>query len=69
MTTTIENRLVNKTEDSDLKDLIDAFDFEYLFYQDLSDDTTWLPDFNRIQPFSFELAKPVWHFSRGFVDR
>lgn len=65
----IENRLVNKTEDSDLRDLIDAYDFEYLFYQDLSDDTSWLPDFNRVQPFSNALAKPYWHWTKGFVEQ
>ena len=64
-----QNRLINTDEDKALRTMIDDYDFEYLFYQDLSDDTTWLPDFNRIQPFSFELAKPVWHFLRGFVDR
>lgn len=64
----LENRLVNKTEDEDLRDLIEAYDFEYLFYQDLSSDTDWLPDFTRIQPFSNKLAKPFWHYSRGFTD-
>ena len=63
----IENRLVSKDEDYDLQDLIDAFDFEYLFYQELSDDTSWLPDFNRKQPFSNELATPIWHWNYGFL--
>ena len=62
-----ENRLVNTQEDADLRDLIEAYDFDYLFYQDLSDDTTWLPDFTRRQPFSNKLAKPVWHWNYGFV--
>lgn len=57
----IENRLVNKQEDEDMQDLIEAFDFEYLFYQELSDDTSWLPDFTRPQPFSNKLAVPLWH--------
>ena len=48
----IENRLVSKQEDYDLKDLIDAFDFDFLFYQDLTDDTQWLTDFKRVQPIS-----------------
>lgn len=61
----IENRLVSPQEDEDLRDLIDAFDFEYLFYQDLTTDTDWLPDFSRKQPFSNALAKPVWHFAFG----
>lgn len=63
-----QNRLVNKEEDSDLRDLIDAYDFEYLFYQDLSDDTSWLPDFNRTQPFSNSLATPFWHWSCGMMN-
>ena len=65
----IENRLVNKMEDSDLRDLIEAYDFDYLFYQDLSDDTSWLPDFNRTQPFSNALAKPFWHWKDGFIPQ
>ena len=64
----IENRLVNESEDADLKDLIEAYDFDYLFYQDLCPDTEWLPDFERVQPFSYKLAKPVWHWSKGFVE-
>jgi putative pyruvate formate lyase activating enzyme len=57
----IENRLVTTEEDADIRDLIEAYDFEYLFYQELTDDTSWLPDFRRFQPFSNKLAKPVWH--------
>ena len=62
----IENRLVNHSEDEDLRDLIEAFDFDVLFYQELSDDTSWLPDFSRPQPFSNKLAVPVWHWKFGF---
>ena len=63
----IENRLVNKSEDADLRDLIEAYEFEYLFYQDLCPDTEWLPDFEKQQPFSYKLAKPVWHWKYGWV--
>ena len=56
-----EDRLVTKEEDEDIQDLIEAYDFDYLFYQELSDDTSWLPDFTRPQPFSNKLAKPIWH--------
>ncbi len=58
---TLENRLVTPQEDADIQDLIEAYDFEYLFYQELTDDTSWLPDFRRPQPFSNKLATPIWH--------
>lgn len=61
----IENRLTSIDEDSDIRDLIEAYDFNFLFYQDLTDDTTWLPDFTREQPFSYELAKVVWHWDEN----
>ncbi len=57
----LENRLVTQQEDADIQDLIEAYDFEYLFYQELTNDTSWLPDFRRAQPFSNKLATPVWH--------
>ncbi len=57
----LENRLVSPQEDADIQDLIEAYDFEYLFYQELTDDTSWLPDFTRAQPFSNKLATPIWH--------
>ncbi|HBB43333.1 MAG TPA: radical SAM protein [Treponema sp.] len=62
-----QNRMVTQSEDRDLRDLIDAYGFEWLFYQDLSDDDSWLPDFNRTQPFSNALATPVWHWKTGLL--
>ena len=55
------NRLINEDEFKKIQDLIQEHDFEYLFYQELEEDTEWLPDFNRPQPFSNELAKVIWH--------
>ncbi|MBQ9537972.1 MAG: radical SAM protein [Treponema sp.] len=63
-----QNRLVSPDEDTKLREMIDSYCFEYLFYQDLSDDTSWLPDFRRPQPFSSVLAKPVWHWKFLFAD-
>ncbi len=57
----IQNRLVSAQEDGDLRDLIDAYDFDLLFYQELSDDTSWLPDFTKPQPFGNKLAQVLWH--------
>lgn len=58
----IENRLVNEQEFNDIQDLLEAYDFDFLYYQELTDDTSWLPDFRRAQPFTNQLAKPIWHF-------
>lgn len=63
----IEDRPVSREEDGDLRDLIEAFGFEWLFYQDLCRDTEWLPDFRGVQPFPNKLARPVWHWTKGFV--
>lgn len=63
----IENRLVSKEEDSDLQDLMEAMEFDFLFYQELTDDTSWLPDFTKKQPFSNKLATPIWHWNFGFL--
>lgn len=59
----IENRLTSTTEDQDIQDMLEVYDFEYLFYQELSDDTSWLPDFRNFQPFPNKLAKPIWHWN------
>ncbi len=64
----IENRTVNAEEDSDLRDLIEAFDFEWLFYQDLCAGTEWLPDFSKTLPFQNSLAKTLWHWKTGFCE-
>lgn len=58
-----ENRLVSETEDCDLRDLIAAYDFENLFYQELNCDTSWLPDFSKREPFGNALAKVLWHYT------
>ncbi len=63
-----ENRLVSEQEFRTLTRLIGQYEFEYLFYQELEPDTEWLPDFTRTQPFSNELAKPVWHWAAGFCS-
>ena len=56
------NRLITKAEFQKAQELIQNHNFEYLFYQELEEDTEWLPDFTRPQPFSNELAKVIWHF-------
>jgi putative pyruvate formate lyase activating enzyme len=60
---TFENRLVSPEEFDDLQDLLEVYQFEHLYYQELTQDTDWLPDFKNEQPFSNALAKPVWHWA------
>ena len=48
--------------------------FEYLeelgiedgFIQETGDESQWIPDFSRINPFPDSFAKPVWHPETGF---
>ena len=48
---------------------LDEFGIDDGFCQELVTGSDWLPDFNRINPFSSELSKPVWHWNCGFVDK
>lgn len=64
----IPNRFVSEEEFKHMRTLVDEYAFEHLFYQELIQADEWLPDFNRIQPFSHELAKPLWHWRDGFID-
>ena len=48
--------------------IFEELDIERGFYQELVEDTDWLPDFRRTQPFSSALARPVWHWTGGFIS-
>lgn len=63
-----QNRFLNETEFSSLVNLLNSYELEQVFYQELSTDTDWLPDFNLVQPFSNALARPLWHWKKGFLD-
>lgn len=56
-----QNRLLNTQDFEEIRSLIESYDFSHLFYQELDDDTGWLPDFTKVLPFSSALALPVWH--------
>ena len=62
------DRFINRDEFERIKALLYEYDFDYLFYQELENDDSWLPDFSRIQPFSNSLATPVWHWKNGFTN-
>lgn len=61
------SRYISNEEDYNLRDLLSKYDVEEGFYQELVQDSSWLPNFSNIQPFSSSLAKPIWHWSRGFL--
>lgn len=62
------DRFINRDEFERIKELLYEYDFDYLFYQELENDDSWLPDFDRVQPFSNSLATPVWHWKNGFTN-
>ena len=62
------DRFINQDEFESMRRLISDYAFEHLFYQELENDDSWLPDFERIQPFSNSLAKPLWHWKKGFTN-
>ena len=62
------DRFINRDEFERIKALLYEYDFDYLFYQELENDDSWLPDFSCIQPFSNSLATPVWHWKNGFTN-
>ncbi len=57
-----QHRLMNENEFDAVQQMIADYDFSYLFYQELTEDTDWLPDFNNFQPFSNELSRTIWHW-------
>jgi putative pyruvate formate lyase activating enzyme len=59
--TSFQNRLLTEQDFEEIRTLIETYDFTHLFYQELDEDTGWLPDFTKEMPFSAALAVPVWH--------
>jgi putative pyruvate formate lyase activating enzyme len=61
-------RYVNTDEYEQVCKWLDDFGIEEGFYQELTPDSGWLPDFSRPNPFSSELSLPVWHWREGFTQ-
>lgn len=59
-------RYINREEYLTLPDLLTQHGIDDGFFQELVEDSSWLPDFTRIQPFSSALARPIWHWKYGF---
>lgn len=62
-----ESRYIRTDELNDIQDMLDVYGLDQGFYQDLVQDSDWLPDFSKTQPFCSDLAKPLWHWKKGFV--
>ncbi len=60
-----ENRMLKTAEDRKLKAMLKDLQIDDGFYQELVPSDDWLPDFNRIQTFSSELSKPLWHWRQS----
>ncbi len=63
----IPRRYISETEYKTALDYLDEFGIEDGFYQELSPDSEWLPDFTRANPFSSALSTPIWHWKDGFL--
>jgi putative pyruvate formate lyase activating enzyme len=59
-------RYVNESEYDTVIEWLDEFGINDGYCQELVTGSDWLPDFNRVNPFSSELSKPVWHWREGF---
>lgn len=60
-------RFVDEGEYARVVAMLEEFDIEDGFYQELVPGSDWLPDFLRTNPFSSELSVPVWHWRDGFL--
>ena len=56
-------RFLSKREYETVLGWLDEFGIEDGFCQELLTGSDWLPDFNRVNPFSSNLSVAVWHFS------
>lgn len=61
-------RFVDEGEYERVVGMLEEFDIEDGFYQELVPGSDWLPDFVRTNPFSSELSVPVWHWRDGFLS-
>jgi putative pyruvate formate lyase activating enzyme len=63
--TDIPSRYISEAEYETLLRWLEEFDIEDGFYQELvPGNTDWFPDFEKPNPFSSELSRPVWHWKQ-----
>jgi putative pyruvate formate lyase activating enzyme len=59
-------RSVSENEYGQLIDMLNEFDINDGFIQELDEESGWSPDFCRNNPFPADYATPVWHWQNGF---
>jgi putative pyruvate formate lyase activating enzyme len=59
-------RYLSETEYDAVIAMLEEFNIDEGFCQELVTDSAWLPDFRRDNPFSSKLSTPVWHWKTGF---
>lgn len=57
-----QNRYLSEKEFDEITKMIEEYDIPG-FYQELVQDSEWLPDFNNRSPFDSKLATTVWHWN------
>ena len=60
----VPSRYVSSEEYDSVLSMLDEFEINDGFCQELVTGSDWLPDFTRPNPFSSELSVPVWHYMR-----
>ncbi len=61
-------RSITQWEYDLLQDALAEADISLGFLQEMEDESSWLPDFSRDNPFPEAFSRVVWHFRRGFAD-
>ena len=63
----IPDSYLSQAEYDEVMLMLDEYEINFGFCQELVTGSDWLPDFNKTNPFSSELSLPVWHWREGFV--
>jgi putative pyruvate formate lyase activating enzyme len=59
---TAPRRYLSREEYGRVMEWLEEYEIEEGFFQEPSPGRDWLPDFNRSNPFSSRLSRPLWHW-------
>jgi putative pyruvate formate lyase activating enzyme len=63
----VPERHIGREEYNTIIGWLEDFGIDDGFCQELIADSDWLPEFERLNPFSSDLSIPVWHWREGFI--